>query len=204
MLNLWQLIFLFIIFLIVYIYMFGWIRNYILEEHNAIMKLNIHPLFEFSFPRNRGIDCALNRLPCITDDQCRDNCVIASAASELTCEQGFCNAADALVNAQSPDLIECDPALGLMHVFAVGGDFVVSQTCVSTYRDLIDDSGSPRPYLCDNGTLSLNLHATQFSAQSCECLPNYEKMIFRQTALARTIPVCIPVEVANIYRRIYT
>jgi hypothetical protein len=186
--------------------MFRWVRDFIADDLNEIIRLNMidTPLFDFSFQRNRGVDCALNRLPCITDQQCRDNCVIASAASELLCEQGFCSAADVLANGQPPNLIECDPALGLLNVFAVGGDFVVSQTCVSTYRDLVDDNGNVRPYICDSGNLTLNLNTIQFSPQSCECLQNYAKMLFHQTALARTIPVCIPRDLINLYSRIYT
>lgn len=205
MFTVWQILILFAIVLIVYMYTFKFVQNFILTDTEAIEQLNAPntPLFNFAFRRNRGVDCALNRLPCVTDQQCRDNCVIASAASELSCQEGFCNATDALVNAEAPDLIECDPALGLVRIFSAAGDFVVAQTCVSTFRDLVDDTGTPRPYLCDNGRLTFDLNAVQFSMESCECMANYEKMMFRQTALARTIPVCIPSHLASLYRRVY-
>ncbi|AAN28096.1 hypothetical protein QKT50_gp111 [Rachiplusia ou multiple nucleopolyhedrovirus] len=203
MLNVWQILILLVIILIVYMYTFKFVQNFILQDaYMHINELEAPPL-NFTFQRNRGIDCSLNRLPCVTDQQCRDNCVISSAANELTCQDGFCNASDALVNAQVPDLIECDPRLGLVHVFSAGGDFVVSQTCVSTYRDLVDDTGTPRPYLCNDGRLIMNLNTVQFSPDACECSSGYEKMLFRQTALARTIPVCIPNRMANLYRRVY-
>lgn len=203
MLNFWQILILLIIILIVYMYTFKFVQNFILQDaHMRINELEAPPL-NFTFQHNRGVDCSLNRLPCVTDQQCRDNCVISSAASELTCQDGFCNATNALLNAQAPDLIECDPALGLLHIFSAGGDFVVSQACVSTYRDLVDDTGTPRPYLCNNGRLNMNLDTVQFSPDACECSSGYEKMLFRQTALARTIPVCIPNHLANLYRRVY-
>ncbi|AGA16266.1 pif-3 protein [Thysanoplusia orichalcea nucleopolyhedrovirus] len=203
MFNVWQILILFLIILIVYMYTFKFVQNYILKDVHMHMNEMETPLFNFTFQRNRGVDCSLNRLPCVTDQQCRDNCVISSAANELTCQDGFCNASDALVDAQAPDLIECDPALGLVHVFAAGGDFVVAQTCVSTYRDLVDDTGTPRPYLCGDGRLNINLNTVQFSPDACDCANGFEKMLFRQTALARTIPVCIPNHMANLYRRVY-
>ncbi|USC25953.1 pif-3 [Palpita vitrealis nucleopolyhedrovirus] len=201
MLNFWQIIILFIIVLTIYMYIFKFVQKFILQ--NKTPQHAETPLFNFTFQRNRGTDCSLNRLPCVTDQQCRDNCVIANAVSELTCRDGFCSASDVLQNAQAPNSITCDPALGLIRVFAVGGDFVVAQTCVSTYRDLVDDTGTLRPYLCDNGNLNINLNQIQFSPNDCECLIGYEKLVFRQTALARAIPVCIPNNLVNLYKRVY-
>lgn len=200
----WQLLILIIIIVVVYIYAFRLIRLFMQDDKLDQLQTALAPLMEFSFQRARGVDCALNRLPCVTDQQCRDNCVIASAASELSCDNGFCVATNALTEAQAPEsVIDCDPALGLMHVYSAGGDFVVAQTCVSTYRDLVDDTGDARPYLCDAGVLRLNLATTQFSTDACTCAAGYEKLMFRQTALARTIPVCIPTRMANLYRRVY-
>ncbi|AKN81038.1 Per os infectivity factor 3 [Lonomia obliqua multiple nucleopolyhedrovirus] len=181
----------------------GLILNDNYEQTNISTNTTALPLFSLTFQRNRGINCALSKLPCVTDQQCRDSCVIAGATSEFLCEQGFCNVVDALVNAQVPDSIKCDPNLGLVRVYAAGGDFVVAQTCISTYRDLIDDTGVPRPYLCDNGTLTLNLNTVQFSTQSCECSEGYEKLLFNQTALARSIPVCIPLHLSDLFKKIY-
>ncbi|ANF29681.1 pif3 [Catopsilia pomona nucleopolyhedrovirus] len=208
----WQLLILLVIVAIVYVYTFRSVQNFILNDVETIEKANAFdtPLFNFSYQRNRAVNCELNRLPCVTDQQCRDNCVIASAASQLSCREGFCNAfgnsivSDDDENDDNAATINCDPALGLMRVYSAGGDFVVAQTCVSTYRDIVDDTGTPRPYVCDNGRLDLNLNTVQFSLQSCECASGYVKMAFRQTALARTIPICIPARVANLYRRIYS
>jgi hypothetical protein len=91
----------------------------------------------------------------------------------------------------------------LVRVFAAGGDFVVAQACISTHRDLVDDEGAPRPYLCDSGDLTLQLNTVQFTPHSCECSSGYRRMVFEQTALARAIPVCIPQHLANLYMRVY-
>lgn len=202
--TVWQILILIIIIVIVYIYAFRSVRMFMQEDELNQLQAAAAPLMEFSFQRARGVDCALNRLPCMTDQQCRDNCVIASAASDPSCENGFCIATNALTEVQAPEsVIDCDPALGLLRVYSAAGDFVVAQTCVSTYRDLVDDTGAVRPYLCDAGILQLNLDTTQFSADACTCAVGYEKLMFRQTALARTIPVCIPARMVNLYRRVY-
>nr|UIX56167.1 HycuOrf-39 hypothetical protein [Hyphantria cunea nucleopolyhedrovirus]UIX56313.1 HycuOrf-39 hypothetical protein [Hyphantria cunea nucleopolyhedrovirus] len=204
MLTVWQLLLVIIIVAIVYVYAFGFARRFVQQDAAEKQQAATAPLMKFTFQRARGVDCALNRLPCVTNQQCRDNCVIASAASNLVCENGFCNAGHGLEAAQAPDArVECDAALGLLRVYAAGGDFVVAQTCVSTYRDLVDDTGAPRPYLCDGGALRLNLDAVQFSADACTCAAGYKKMLFRQTALARAVPVCIPLHMANLYQRVY-
>lgn len=212
----WQMLVAFILVLIVYLYTFKFIQNFILAERqqqpvNMINHALLHNdntdefLFNFAFERSRGTDCALNKLPCVTDQQCRDNCVIANAASELACRNGFCNASNALASATPPpsDTTECDPALGLMRIFPAGGDFVVSQTCVSVYRDLVDDTGAVRPYICVGGQLQLNLDTQQFNVNACECPAETQKMSFRQGALARTIPVCLPALSAPLYDRVY-
>ncbi|BAE72328.1 ORF39 peptide [Hyphantria cunea nucleopolyhedrovirus] len=202
--TVWQLLLLIVIVAIVYVYAFGFVRQFVQEDAVEKQQAAAAPLMEFTFQRARGVDCALNRLPCVTNQQCRDNCVIASAASNLACDNGFCSANNGLEGAQPPDArVECDTALGLLRVYAAGGDFVVAQTCVSTYRDLVDDTGAPRPYLCDGGALQLNLDTVQFSADACTCAAGYEKMLFRQTALARAVPVCIPSRMSNLYRRVY-
>ncbi|AGR57079.1 PIF-3 [Choristoneura rosaceana nucleopolyhedrovirus] len=204
MATVWQLLFLIVVLAIVYFYALHFVRRFMQEDAVERQMATTAPLMEFAFQRARAVDCSLNRLPCVTDQQCRDNCVIASAASGLACESGFCSATNALSEAQAPDSAnECDPALGLLRVYAAGGDFVVAQTCVSTYRDLVDDTGAARPYLCDGGALRLNLDTTPFSADACTCASGYDKLLFRQTALARTVPVCIPLHMANLYKRVY-
>lgn len=199
-----QLLFLLAVVLIVYVSSINFVGRFMQEDAMKESRIAAAPLMKFAFQRNPGTDCALNRLPCVTDQQCRDNCIVASAATNLTCNSGFCSATNALTEAQVPDSeIDCDPALGLMRVYAAGGDFVVAQTCVSTYRDLVDDTGAPRPYLCNNGTLRLNLDTTQFTSNACTCASGYNKLLFRQTALARAVPVCIPAHLNNLYQRVY-
>ncbi|AKC91664.1 pif3 [Lambdina fiscellaria nucleopolyhedrovirus] len=157
---------------------------------------------QFVFERNGIVDCTATHLPCVTDRQCRENCTRQNAVGELVCNSsGFCSNADARISGR-PDDFKCDASLGLVTVF-VASEFVVDHMCISTYRDLIDDEGQLRPYLCDKGQVELELTHRSFSADDCQCLPNYTKMLFDQTALARTIPVCIPNDRANIYKFIY-
>ncbi|BBD51407.1 per os infection factor-3 [Samia ricini nucleopolyhedrovirus] len=203
--SVWELLFLIAVVVIVYVFTFGFVQRFMGEDAADARQAASAPPMHFEFQRARGVDCALSQLPCVTDQQCRDICVIASAASGLACEAGFCSATNALAEAQAPDAgADCDPALGLLRIYAAGGDFVVAQTCVSTYRDLVDDTGTPRPYLCDAGALRFSLDTTPFSPDACTCAAGYERLLFRQTALARTVPVCIPAHSAGLYGRVYT
>lgn len=202
--NAWQLLVLMAVVAVVYFYAVGFARRFMQEDAAERLWAAAAPPLNLAFQRRRGVDCALNRLPCVTDQQCRDNCVVAGAAGAPACDNGFCSATDALAEARPPgSATECDPALGLLRVYAAGGDFVVAQTCVSTFRDLVDDTGAARPYLCDAGALRLNLDTAPFSAEACTCAAGYDRLLFRQTALARTVPVCIPSRLTSLYRRVY-
>ncbi|WBB27202.1 PIF-3 [Mythimna sequax nucleopolyhedrovirus] len=160
-------------------------------------------LIDLVFHRNGIVDCTSTRLPCVMDRQCADNCAVQNATGALVCENGFCMNRDASLTGR-PNDFECDISLGLIKVF-VASEFVVDNLCISTYRDIVDDFGEPRPYLCGGGgTLDIDLANRQFSPADCTCAAGFTKMIFNQTALARTIPVCIPDRAANVYRKIYT
>lgn len=54
------------------------------------------------------------------------------------------------------------------------------------------------------GELDIDLVGRQFSANDCRCAAGFRKMVFDQTALARSIPVCIPSRLADVYSRFYT
>ncbi|AGR56850.1 pif3 [Hemileuca sp. nucleopolyhedrovirus] len=156
---------------------------------------------EFVYDRNGVVDCGHTKLPCVTDRQCIDNCVSQNAIGTLVCDEGFCSNRDSQISGR-PDDFECNASLGLIKVFAAS-EFVVDQLCISTYRDIIDDFGTPRPYVCDDGTLNVDLMLRQFTPNDCICSPGYTKMTFYQTAFARTIPVCVPDSLASVYSRIY-
>ncbi|QHB21768.1 pif-3 [Artaxa digramma nucleopolyhedrovirus] len=157
---------------------------------------------EFVFERNGIVDCTHTRLPCVTNRQCVDNCAMQNALGTMICDQGFCVSRDALVAGGRPDDFECDAALGLIKVY-VASEFVVDQMCISTYRDLFDDEGKPRPYVCDAGTLNVDLAERQFTPDDCNCSPGYTRMVFVQTALARSVPVCVPNATVDLFRKIY-
>ena len=167
----------------------------------AANKARPESIMDLVFDRNGIVDCKTTRLPCVTDRQCADNCTIQNAVGALVCDNGFCANRDATYTGR-PDDFECDIRLGLIKVY-VASEFVVDQLCISTYRDLVDDLGEPRPYLCQNGILDIDLVNKPFSPGDCRCASGYTKMLFNQTALARTIPVCIPNRTRNVYRKIY-
>ncbi|AAR28895.1 ORF131 [Leucania separata nucleopolyhedrovirus] len=158
---------------------------------------------QFVFERRALVNCAETRLPCTTDRQCYDNCINTNLTSDMHCDEGFCTARVPFVGGHRPEDFVCDPKLGLLNVFTAS-EFVVTQLCVSTYRDLVDDLGEPRPYLCGSGgRLDIDLVTRQFTVDDCVCASGYTHMLFNQGALTRAIPVCIPNKSAVLFSRIY-
>ncbi|ACI28761.1 agip59 [Agrotis ipsilon multiple nucleopolyhedrovirus] len=193
-----------IVLFIVCLYLMGTIQMFNDTEIAEIVSANRNAptsAMDLVFDRNGVVDCTSTRLPCVTDRQCMDNCAVQNAVGALVCDNGFCANRDASLNGR-PDDFECDISIGLIKVY-VASEFVVDQLCISTYRDIVDDFGEPRPYLCENGTLDIDLVNRQFTAADCTCSSGYTKMLFNQTALARSIPVCIPNRASNVFRKIY-
>lgn len=175
--------------------------NYLRTLQNKQIELGVYEPMHYVFERSGIADCLNTKLPCITDRQCENNCARQTALGSLTCDEGFCSVRDARISGQPIDFF-CDPALGLMSVY-VASEFVVDQMCISLYRDIFNDLGETRPYICQPGVLTTDLANKQFSHNDCVCATGYTKMLFDQTALARTIPVCIPNAAVNVYKHIY-
>ncbi|AGE89958.1 hypothetical protein SlsnVgp103 [Spodoptera littoralis nucleopolyhedrovirus] len=154
------------------------------------------------FDRPPLVNCDETRLPCVSDEQCYENCSNLNMTSMMSCNQGFCSIRPPNVAGERPDDFVCDQKLGLVRVFAAS-EFVVSQLCISTYRDIVDDDGNPRPYICDGGRLDIDVVNRQFTSDDCECSSGYTKYTFVQGAFARAVPVCIPNQLARIYSRVY-
>ncbi|AHH82679.1 PIF-3 [Buzura suppressaria nucleopolyhedrovirus] len=196
----------FLLFLIVLIILYNVLINSItrlIRVDKQDSENNSRNPMQFLFDQNGIVDCGHTKLPCVTDRQCTDNCVVQNAAGVMVCEKGFCSQRNPQIAGTRPDKFECDSDKGLINVF-VASEFVVDQLCISLYRDLFDDLGEPRPYLCDlGGHLNVNLTTRQFSVDDCRCADGYIRMVFNQTALARSVPVCIPASRAALYKKIY-
>ncbi|AAG27327.1 PxORF29 peptide [Plutella xylostella granulovirus] len=179
----WLLFFLFITSLLV-------IYNSVQAATTDHRKVNL------AFERfNNVIDCDKNRTPCITDAQCRDNC---EDGVLMTCEQGFCG-----IKVQRETTF-CDIERGMITVLEALNSFVVKETCISTYRDVIDDDSNLRPYVCEGGEMNINLEDGPFAVEDCQCRQGFTRFAYSQGAFSRTIPVCIPNRLATIYDRVYT
>lgn len=193
-----------LVLIIISIFCLNFTRDLLTTNNVEQTGLNLFPdmSMDIMFARNGIVDCQKSKLPCVTDRQCLDNCSSQTLAGEIVCQQGFCVTRDAQVAGVRPDDFECDASLGLVKVY-VASEFVVQQLCVSTYRDVVDDLGAIRPYICENGSLSLDLINRPFTVDDCDCDAGYTRMAFNQTALARAIPVCIPNNLNMIYSKIY-
>ncbi|QAT90333.1 PIF-3 [Spodoptera exempta nucleopolyhedrovirus] len=203
--NIFGFIVLLLVLFIVCYYVMRTINVFNQNEQLFTLRANLDPksAMDLVFDRNGVVDCNNTRLPCLSDNQCIDNCLIQNAVGALVCDNGFCNIRNnSLTNRPEDDEMDCDSSLGLIKVF-VASEFVVDQMCVSTYRDIIDDMGQVRPYVCENGKLDIDLVTRQFSANDCTCNEGFTKMIFNQTALARPIPVCVPNRSRALFSRIY-
>ncbi|AAM70229.1 hypothetical protein [Phthorimaea operculella granulovirus] len=142
------------------------------------------------FDRNNIFDCEQINVPCVSHDQCRDNCLGMMRCNDA----GFCGPGNTFV--VRPET--CDIERGLITVYTD-----VGLLCISLYRDVIDDSGQLRPYICSGGTMTINLEDGPFSIEDCVCPPNHTKFSFTSGAFTRAIPVCVPNIMAALYRRVY-
>ena len=166
------------------------------------MRINDRTLDErrvaISFERHNLLDCDAVRVPCVVADQCRDNCI--SGALMRCDEGGFCGRG---IQYSPQEWEECDVSRGMIMVFNALDGLAVESLCVSMYRDIIDDDGELRPYVCENGRMSMNLEVGPFAVEDCECDRGYTRFAYGSGAFSRSIPVCLPDNVAVLYRRIY-
>lgn len=155
-------------------------------------------LVQLLYARDDVPDCNKTPLPCVTDKQCEDNC---QNGLFMTCEQGFCKKYIRPVEYVGVD--DCDITRGMVMVMNALDSFLVERFCISLYRDVIDDSSKLRPYVCDPGSMHINLETGPFDISDCKCQAGYTKFAYYQGAYARSTPVCIPNSLASLYSRIY-
>lgn len=149
-----------------------------------------------AFQKHNILDCNNVVIPCVTDAQCRNNCIDGMI---MYCDDGgFCSKTSRIDNMEN-----CDEDKGLIVVLNALDGLVVERMCVSLYRDVINDDGSLKPYVCENGEMILNLTENLFDTNDCTCLSNYQKFVFKSSAFTRPIPVCIPHSLSVLYGRIY-
>lgn len=154
------------------------------------------------FETERLVNCGNVPLPCITDEQCHQNCAWTNIDDIQACgPAGVCTTRTNVEAIESN--VDCDATRGLIPVF-LANEFAIQQSCISIYRDVIDDRGDLRPYICDGGSMSVDLVAGNFNPDDCTCPTGTRRLIFEQGALARPTPVCLPDRVVELYSRVYT
>ncbi|AKS25369.1 pif-3 [Clostera anastomosis granulovirus B] len=171
-----------------------WMRRYLKHQYETTKQIRI------AFERRNILDCDAVNVPCVSNDQCVDNC---RGGLMMSCNSsGFCSRA---LQATINDPETCDANRGMIAVInALGSGGVISDSvCVSLYRDVVDDSGELREYVCDGGNMDLQLETRPFDVSDCECAPNYTKFTFVSGAFTRPTPVCVPNSLAVLYERVY-
>nr|AIU36681.1 ORF35 pif-3 [Cydia pomonella granulovirus]AIU36823.1 ORF35 pif-3 [Cydia pomonella granulovirus]AIU36960.1 ORF35 pif-3 [Cydia pomonella granulovirus]AIU37102.1 ORF35 pif-3 [Cydia pomonella granulovirus]QDW81095.1 pif-3 [Cydia pomonella granulovirus] len=167
----------------------GWLRT---DLANMNRRVNI------AFERHNILDCDAVNVPCVTDAQCRDNC---RGGLVMHCNAGGFCARGARVDSSVED---CDASRGLVVVLNAVEGIVVERMCVSLYRDVVEDDGKLRPYVCGSGgSMWLDLETDMFSVEDCVCAAGYTRFSYSSGAFTRTIPVCIPNASAALYQRVY-
>ncbi|AKR17382.1 PIF-3 [Urbanus proteus nucleopolyhedrovirus] len=188
-----------IVMMMLYIYLSVYFTHLHQQTYNNT-PFNTHNM-NLIFERHGLTNCTETKLPCVLDEQCNENCTKINNLGTLECNEGFCQVRDPNVAGQ-PDDFDCNAEVGLIKVF-IANEFVINQLCISTYRDVFDDFGKPRPYVCDNGTLSVNLTIRPFVPSNCVCLAGFTRMLFNQTSYARAVPVCIPNNLMSLFAKVY-
>lgn len=148
------------------------------------------------FERHNILDCDATKLPCIVDEQCSENC---KSGITMHCESGFC--ATRPRYSANPD--DCDASRGLIMVVTALDGFAVENVCVSMYRDVVEDGGELRPYVCENGVMKLDLEHGPFAVEDCTCNSGYTRFTYTSGAFSRPIPVCIDNFSSELFRRVY-
>ncbi|UXX41835.1 pif-3 [Psilogramma increta granulovirus] len=169
-----------------------WMRRHLQRHFETSKQIRI------AFERRNILDCDNVNVPCVSDDQCVDNC---QGGLLMTCNMsGFCSRAIQM----NDNLQLCDANRGMITVInALGGGIVADNVCVSLYRDVVDDNGELREYVCENGVMDLRLEERPFNVSDCECAPNYTKFTYVSGAFTRPVPVCVPDVLSMLYKRVY-
>ncbi|AIS92031.1 per os infectivity factor 3 [Erinnyis ello granulovirus] len=168
-------------------------RRWFNQEYET--KKNVRIAFE----KRNILDCDSVNVPCVADDQCVDNC---QGGLMMTCNSsGFCSRELKLT---TNNLEDCDANRGMITIINAVGGFVVESACVSLYRDVIDDNGEMREYVCNGGTMDLRLEERPFDVSDCDCPSNHTRFTFTSGAFTRPTPVCVPNNLSSLYQRVYT
>lgn len=155
-------------------------------------------LVKLLFERDDIADCEAIPTPCVTDQQCVDNC---QSGMFMTCQQGFCKRY--MRDVEFVGVEDCDISRGMVMVLTALDTFLVQRQCISLYRDVIDDSSELRPYVCQPGRMNIDFEIKPFTIEDCNCAYNYRKFAYHQGAFARSTPVCIPSNISSLYSRVY-
>lgn len=182
----------YIVILCFVLYVSVWLRRYLKREYETTKQLRI------IFERRNILDCDNVNVPCVSDDQCIDNC---QGGLMMSCNSsGFCSRA-VQFNINNPET--CDANRGMITVINALGGGAIADVCVSLYRDVVNDDGELREYVCNEGVMNLQLEDRPFDVSDCECARNYTKFTFVSGAFTRPVPVCVPDALSALYQRVY-
>ncbi|AAK94124.1 CUN046 similar to AcMNPV ORF115 [Culex nigripalpus nucleopolyhedrovirus] len=153
---------------------------------------------EIHFAGSQHVDCHNTKLPCIDNADCQRNCALTRDGGVSSCIGGFCSTDHKSI----PEKRNCVEEHGILRVFTAD-EFVINQSCLSTYRDIFTDDNKLQPYVCTGGQLEINLLEQAFTPDACVCGTGTTKYIYRPGPYNRPIPVCLTKQQAALLGRVY-
>lgn len=160
---------LFIVFLIYILLICMW---YLRKFEAPPTKMDILNMFEENMEKKniKKVECMEIFVPCFNDFDCIKPCLNGENTRCLFDQKGEGVSGSCVHKSNEsikPPQKECIKENGLAKVVE-NVDGILQYTCVSLYPELIDDTGNPRHWVCNNGTLNLHFD-DQNSYVSCIC-----------------------------------
>lgn len=137
-----------------------------------------------------SVDCSTYHLNCSTDKNCISRC--ASGPVSFRCHETrkLCvpiEMGKSEIDIRRPP--ECDPKRGIIAVLRPHNlNNNVNWTCISLYRDFLDDYGKNMNSVCYGGTLNIDVTKRAPSYLDCQCPSGTTRMVAIDEG---NIPYCL-------------
>nr|UZH98373.1 per-os infectivity factor 3 [Neodiprion sertifer nucleopolyhedrovirus] len=180
------------IFLVVLYIINIFVKNiYRIDEVNSTVNVSVFGKSNYN--------CTDSKIPCVSDSQCLDYCLVTSIGNKQTCLSGYCSTS----TIDSRDDVECNGNHGLFKTYISTSELITS-TCISLYRDIYDDYDELRPTICSNGTFDIDLTQQNINVDNCVCDDNYTLMSYTSSIYTNISLICVHDDVVPLYNKIYT
>lgn len=161
-----------------------WIKVFMMHRM-ATNKVHVEPLEQERRLNNPGVskrDCARELHSCMADVDCEDICTAPFQCKNFVCEPVSIDSTDAPIIAPP---LKCNSKHGFITAISVTELRGVETTCINTLPGYFENDDTPRPYVCHNGTLNVDLTVDKIT---CTCPPDTLLMVRNTDYTPRCIP----------------